>query len=176
VFGLALASSLGRDDRQVSKEPTLPIHPDELRATLDRVNRARLGIAAADEIAERDIERAHRASVKLAIYGTLAPGKANHHHIADLGGTWHDAAVRGRLDRVPGGIHEGLPAIVLDPAEPLHPLKVLVCERLPDAWPRLDAFESEEVPRLLVPLEGEGGITGVANIYALRRAMVAALG
>jgi len=154
----------------------LPPNPDDLKATLDRVNRARLGIAAGDEIAERAIERVHRASVTLAIYGTLAPGKANHHHIAELGGTWHDAAVRGRLDRVPCGIHEGLPAIVLDPAAAPHPLKVLVCEHLPAAWPRLDAFEGDEIQRLLVPLEGADGATGVANIYALRRAMIEALG
>jgi gamma-glutamylcyclotransferase (GGCT)/AIG2-like uncharacterized protein YtfP len=154
----------------------LPIHPDDLKATLDRVNRARLGIAAAEAAAERDIERAHRVSVRLAIYGTLAPGKVNHHHIAELGGTWHDAAVRGHLDRVPCGIHQGLPAIVLDPAAAPHPLKVLVCEHLPAAWARLDAFEGEEMQRLLVPLEGEGGVAGIANIYALRPAMIEALG
>ena len=149
---------------------------DKLTAAIDRVNRARLGIAAGEDTAERDIERAYRASEKLAIYGTLAPGKVNHHHIAELGGTWSDAAVRGRLDRVPCGIHEGLPAIVLDPTAALHPVKLLLCERLPAAWPRLDAFEGEEMQRLLVPLEGEGDITGVANIYALRRDMIAALG
>jgi len=161
---------------EFSKDAELAPDPDDLKATLDRVNRARLGIAAADEIAERAIERAHRASVTLAIYGTLAPGKANHHLIAGLGGTWHDAAVRGRLGRVPGGIHEGLPAIVLDPAAAPHPLKVLVCDHLPAAWARLDAFEGEEIQRLLVPLEAAGGITGVANIYALRRAMIQVLG
>jgi len=154
----------------------LPLDHDDLTAALDRVNRARLGIAAGEDTAERDIERAYRASEKLAIYGTLAPGTVNHHHIADLGGTWHDAAVRGRLDRVPCGIHEGLPAIVLDPAAALHTLKVLTCERLPAAWSRLDAFEGEEMQRLLVVLEGDGATPGIANIYALRRDMIAALG
>ena len=155
------------------KDAALTIDLDELSATLDRVNRARLGMAAGEDAAERDIECAHRASVKLAIYGTLAPGKVNHHHIAGLGGTWSDAAVRGRLGRVPCGIHQGLPAIVLDPAAALLPLKVLVCERLPAAWSRLDAFEGEEMQRLLVALEGEGA---VANIYALRRDMIQVLG
>src|SRR3546814_4581615 len=95
----------------------------------------------------------YRPSVKLAIYGTLAPGKVNHHHIAGLGGAWQDTAVRGSLGRVPCGIHEGLPAMLLDPASPLHPLKLLTCEGLPAAWPRLDAFEGEEMQRLLVPHE-----------------------
>ncbi|HEY9549914.1 MAG TPA: gamma-glutamylcyclotransferase family protein [Kiloniellaceae bacterium] len=151
---------------------------DKLTAALDQVNRARLGLRTGDDPAaiERDIEDMYRPSVKLAIYGTLAPGKVNHHHIAGLGGAWQDAAVRGSLGRVPCGIHEGLPAMLLDPASPLQPLKLLTCEGLPAAWPRLDAFEGEEMQRLLVPLEREGGITGVANIYALRRAMVEALG
>jgi gamma-glutamylcyclotransferase (GGCT)/AIG2-like uncharacterized protein YtfP len=149
---------------------------DDLNATLDRVNRARLGMTADLAAAEREIERIHRPSVRLAIYGTLAPGKVNHHQIADLGGAWHDAAVRGRLDRVPCGIHTGLPAIALDPAAAPLPLKLLVCELLPDAWARLDAFESEEMQRLLAPLEdAAGGLAGVANIYALRRQMIEVL-
>jgi gamma-glutamylcyclotransferase (GGCT)/AIG2-like uncharacterized protein YtfP len=152
------------------------INPDELKATLDRVNRARLRLAAGEDTAERDIERICRPSVKLAIYGTLAPGKVNHHHIADLGGAWHDAAVRGSLGRVGHGVHTGLPAIVLDPAAAMLPLKLLLCDALPAAWPRLDAFEGEEMQRLLVVLEGDGGTIGVANIYALRRQMIELLG
>ena len=160
----------------------LPTGLDNLKATLDRLNRARLGLAGAAPAvelaaAERELERVHRPSVKLAIYGTLAPGKVNHHHIADLGGDWHDAAVRGRLDRVGHGEHKGLPAIVLDRAAPPHPLRLLACEGLPGAWARLDAFEGAEMQRLLVPLEdAAGALAGVANIYALRRAMIAALG
>ncbi|GAB4375798.1 MAG: hypothetical protein Kow00114_39160 [Kiloniellaceae bacterium] len=150
---------------------------DELKTTLARVNRGRLGLVAADPAAEAEIERAWRPSVTLAIYGTLAPGKVNHHHIADLGGAWQDAAVRGTLGRVEHGVHSGLPAIVLDPAAAPHALKLLVCEGLPGAWARLDAFEGAEMQRLLVPLEdAAGGLAGVANIYALRRAMIAALG
>jgi len=152
-----------------------------LRAVLDKVNRARLGLPvdwnpAAQAAAEEVIDGAFGAAVRLAIYGTLAPGKVNHHHIADLGGAWQDAAVRGSLGAVPHGVHQGLPAIVLDPAAPPHPLKLLVCERLPGAWQRLDGFEGEEMQRLLVPLEEAGRVTGVTNIYALRRAMIDALG
>lgn len=156
----------------------MTIDLDQLKVTLGRANRARLGLVTSDDAAaaERDIEKSFRPSVKLAIYGTLAPGKANHRHIADLGGGWHDAAVRGRLDRVPCGVHEGLPAIVLDPAAAPHRLKLLACEHLPDAWARLDAFEGEEMQRLLVPLEGAGRVFGVANIYALRRQMIEVLG
>src|SRR3546814_17786195 len=53
--------------------------------------------------------------------------------------------------------------MLLDPASPLQPLKLLTCEGLPAAWPRLDAFEGEEMQRLLVPLEREGGIISVGK-------------
>src|SRR3546814_8061743 len=117
-----------RPPRSTRTDTLLPYTTLFRSVTLDHVNRARLGIAAGEDSAERDIERAYRASMTLAIYGTLAPGKVNQHHIADLGGTWRDAAVRGSLSRVPCGIHEGLPAIVLGPAQPLHPLKLLRSE------------------------------------------------
>ncbi len=156
----------------------MPDDIEGLRAQLDAVNRARLGLAADDggNALEAALEAAFEPATKLAIYGTLAPGKVNHHHIAELGGEWRGAAVRGSLGAVPCGVHQALPAMVLDPAASPHPLQVLVCQRLADAWARLDAFEGAEMQRLLVPLEGDGGVTGVANIYALRRAMVAALG
>src|SRR3546814_6998489 len=111
---------------------------DKLTAALDQVNRARLGLRTGDDPAaiERDIEDMFRPFVKLAIYGTLAPGKANHHYIGGLGGAWQDAAVRGSLGRVPCGMHGGLPAMLLDPASPLQTLKLLPCEGLPSACTR----------------------------------------
>jgi gamma-glutamylcyclotransferase (GGCT)/AIG2-like uncharacterized protein YtfP len=151
-----------------------------LRGALRRVNAGRLGLTAgvADDVAEveREIEAIYRPSVRLAIYGTLAPGKVNHHHIADLGGDWYDAALRGGLGKVPEGVHQGLPGLRLDPAAPAMAVKLLVCPGLPVAWARLDAFEGEEMQRLLVPLESADGPIAVANVYALRRAMIEMLG
>lgn len=149
---------------------------DVLRGRLDAVNRARLGLADEGAAFEAELEAAFGAASRLAVYGTLAPGKANHHHVADLGGAWQPAAVRGRLGHVPAGEHKGLPAIVLHPALPPHPLHLLMCDQLPAHWARLDAFEGPEMQRLLVPLEADGRITGVANIYALRGAMLERLG
>ena len=156
----------------------MEIDDDTLRRQVDAVNRARLGLATETRSAslDADLEQAFGAAQRLAIYGTLAPGKMNHHQIADLGGTWQPAAVRGRLGQVPAGEHEGLPAIVLDPALPPHPLQMLICEALVAHWARLDAFEGPEMQRLLVPLEAEDRITDLANIYALRGAMLELLG
>ena len=154
---------------------------DGLQAVLTRLNRARLGLpgawqAGALAAAEETLEALFKASEKLAIYGTLAPGKVNHRQIADLGGDWCDAALRGSLGQIPQGVHQGLPGLRLDASAAAMPVKLLVSTRLPAAWPRLDAFEDAEMQRLLVPLERDGEVTVVANVYALRRAMIAALG
>ncbi len=156
----------------------MEIDSEALRRQIDAANRARLGlpVEAKGPALEAELEAAFGTASRLAIYGTLAPGNVNHHHLAELGGAWQPASVRGRLDRVPAGEHRGLPAIVLDPAAELLRLQLLRCPRLGEVWQRLDSFEGEEMQRLLVPLEAEGRISGVANIYALRGAMIELLG
>lgn len=148
---------------------------DGLAAAITRANKGRLGLipdAAADEVL---LEQRFNCSEKLAVYGTLAPGKVNHHQIADLGGDWRDAALRGELGQVPEGVHQGLPGLRLDPAGSVMPVRLLVSAKLPSAWSRLDAFEDAEMQRLLVLLEQQGKATDVVNVYALRREMLAAL-
>ncbi len=51
---------------------------------------------------------------RLATYGTLAPGRANHHQLDGLAGRWFVGSVRGRLfasgwgaDRVRVGVRTG---------------------------------------------------------------------
>ena len=34
---------------------------------------------------------------RLFVYGTLAPGKPNHHVISDVAGEWENATVKGTL-------------------------------------------------------------------------------
>lgn len=148
---------------------------DALAAAIARANKGRLGLipdAAADEAL---LDQQFNCSQKLAVYGTLAPGKVNHHQIADLGGAWRDGALRGELGQVPEGVHQGLPGLRLDPKGAVMLVKLLVSAKLPLAWTRLDAFEDSEMQRLLVPLERDGAFTGVVNVYALRREMIAAL-
>lgn len=41
--------------------------------------------------------RGRAADTRLATYGTVAPGRANHHQLAGLAGRWLQGTVRGRL-------------------------------------------------------------------------------
>ncbi len=105
-------------------------------------------------------------SRKLAIYGSLAPGEANHHVIADITGTWRDGFVRGHVAHVGWGADYGFPALTWDPAGPKVNAKLFVAELLPGHWQRLDRFEGDGYRRILVPVEDAGGVIAVANVYA----------
>ena len=49
------------------------------------------------------------AETRLATYGTLAPGRVNNHHLADLGGFWRQGTVTGRLVEAGWGAKLGFP-------------------------------------------------------------------
>jgi len=98
------------------------------------------------------------AHMRLATYGTLAPGRVNHHQLADLGGHWRTGTVRGRLVEAGWGAELGYPGLILDPSAA--PIEVLIFESpdLPGHWPHLDAFEGEgyrRVVTLAATAEGE---------------------
>ena len=50
----------------------------------------------------------------LATYGTLAPGRSNHHHLSELRGEWSIGTVRGKFVDKGWGATLGYPALVLD--------------------------------------------------------------
>jgi gamma-glutamylcyclotransferase (GGCT)/AIG2-like uncharacterized protein YtfP len=78
------------------------------------------------------------ARSRLATYGSLAPGRPNHHHVADLRGRWFAGAVRGRLVEAGWGASLGYPALVLDRSGPTIEVQVLESADLPEHWSRLD--------------------------------------
>jgi len=51
---------------------------------------------------------------RLFVYGTLAPGRANEHILADVPGQWEPASVSGRLLEQGWGAAVGYPGLVLD--------------------------------------------------------------
>jgi gamma-glutamylcyclotransferase (GGCT)/AIG2-like uncharacterized protein YtfP len=106
--------------------------------------------------------------LRLAVYGSLAPGERHHDQVAHLGGSWEPGSVRGRvLDR---GWRQGrgYPGFVHDPAGPRVPVMVLSSPTLATAWDALDDFEGREYRRIVVDVELESGETVPAGIYELR--------
>lgn len=121
------------------------------------------------EALEAELERDYGCSRRLAVYGTLVPGRSNHYMVKDLVGEWLQGSVRGALRDVGWGAVEGYPALVWEPdAAARVAVHLLISPELPRHWERLDAFEGEGYLRILVPVEVDGGGIEVANLYAVR--------
>jgi len=105
---------------------------------------------------------------RLVVYGSLAPGQPNHHHLADIAGTWRTGWVEGELYDRGWGAAQGYPGIRLKGGGPRVDVQVLESAELTHHWDRLDEFEGKEYQRLSVEIFGldESPVTGC--IYALR--------
>jgi gamma-glutamylcyclotransferase (GGCT)/AIG2-like uncharacterized protein YtfP len=97
------------------------------------------------------------ADRRLATYGTLAPGRVNHHQLAGLDGHWRQGTVRGTLVDAGWGASLGYPGLILDPQGP--PVEVYLFEssELPNHWPRLDAFEGTGYRRVVTRVSTTDG-------------------
>lgn len=94
---------------------------------------------------------------RLATYGTLAPGRHNHHQLATLSGQWCEGSVRGRLVQQGWGAAQGFPALLADAAGPPVPVWLFTSADLPAHWPRLDAFEGAEYRRAAIEVATADG-------------------
>jgi gamma-glutamylcyclotransferase (GGCT)/AIG2-like uncharacterized protein YtfP len=94
---------------------------------------------------------------RLATYGSLAPGRPNHHHVAGLRGRWFPGVVHGRFVEHGWGAALGYPARVLDPEGPAIDVQVLESVDLPAHWARLDDFEGPGYARVLAPVRTTTG-------------------
>ena len=108
----------------------------------------------------------HAADHCLATYGTLAPGKPNHHQLSDLNGTWRKGIVRGHLKFSGWGAELGYPALVLDLEGEEVAVDLFVSSDLAAHWQRLDDFEGAEYRRVMANVE-VGGVTITAFCYVL---------
>lgn len=86
---------------------------------------------------------------RLATYGTLAPGRVNHHQLAGLQGHWRQGTVRGTLVETGWGATLGFPALVLDPEGSVIDVHLFESPDLPDHWDRLDEFEGDGYRRVI---------------------------
>ncbi len=128
------------------------------------------GEASPAEIVDRLLDF---PSHRLAVYGSLAPGKKNHHMMTGMQGIWRKATLRGSLLDRGWGAGEGFPGFVWDGAETAIAAQVFTSNDLPQHWQRLDKFEGEEYRRVLVPVEIEGGEIEICNVYELAENLTA---
>ena len=103
---------------------------------------------------------------RLATYGSLAPGRVNHGHVAELRGRWFPGQVRGRLTAVGWGAALGFPALVLDAQGAAIDVEVLESDELPVHWGRLDDFEGAAYERVLTAAHTATGDVEV-SVYVL---------
>jgi gamma-glutamylcyclotransferase (GGCT)/AIG2-like uncharacterized protein YtfP len=103
---------------------------------------------------------------RLAIYGTLAPGRANHHQISALAGKWQRGTVKGKLFSSEWGAALGFPGLILDPLGPSVDVDLFESAELPEHWARLDEFEGTGYQRVVTTVRTEEGERS-AWIYVL---------
>ncbi|MEM7612586.1 MAG: gamma-glutamylcyclotransferase family protein [Pseudomonadota bacterium] len=108
--------------------------------------------------------------VRLFVYGTLAPGRANHHILSGCAGTWESATLRGHLLDQGWGASMGYPGIVPSADGDVVEGYLLTSEYLPDHWNALDSFEGGAYARTSVQVQLAGGATVPAFVYALAEA------
>jgi gamma-glutamylcyclotransferase (GGCT)/AIG2-like uncharacterized protein YtfP len=103
---------------------------------------------------------------RLATYGSLAPGRPNHHQLAGLEGRWLKGYVDGLLVDAGWGASLGYPALVLNPAGAAISVDVFESIDLPTHWARLDAFEGPGYERVVTTVHMPAGDVD-AYIYVL---------
>jgi len=74
------------------------------------------------------------AECRLVTYGTLGPGKPNHHQLDGLDGRWLKGHVNGMLVDAGWGGSPGYPALVLQAGGPAIDVEVFESADLPDHW------------------------------------------
>jgi gamma-glutamylcyclotransferase (GGCT)/AIG2-like uncharacterized protein YtfP len=125
---------------------------------------------ASSETPEQTLDRLlDFPSRRLAVYGSLAPGKKNHNVIAGMAGSWRNAVLRGSLQNEGWGAGEGFPGFLWDGTNTPVAAQVFSSADLPHYWLRLDEFEGEEYQRILAPAEIESGEIEICNLYALAK-------
>ena len=118
---------------------------------------------------EETIAARFSAQNRLAVYGSLAPGRSNHRQLQDLRGEWHPGcSVRGELADRGWSAGLGFPTLRWSASGPPVPVDVFISEELPAHWARLDEFEGPDYQRIIVPVSFGAHVVAVANLYASR--------
>ncbi|HEY7515716.1 MAG TPA: gamma-glutamylcyclotransferase [Vicinamibacteria bacterium] len=140
----------------------------DLRALLELNDLRRGGPSPRLPTLEEDFRARFGAHHRLAVYGSLGPGKSNHGQLAGLEGRWLGGlSVRGHLVQEGWGSGTGYPGLRWSVSGPLVDVQLFVSPDLPGHWDRLDRFEGEDYSRILVPLFRDRAVVEVANLYQL---------
>jgi len=165
------------------EEVSLP----EVRRLVDAANAARRRqgdasrgpVGPDDRSAERRLDALFGTGHTLAVYGTPAPGRPNHHLLAPLGGEWTDGLIEEDLIPLGWGAALGYPGFRPRAGGDAVEVRVLSAPSLATAWPDLDRFEGPGYRRILVPIfgtelgpeqVGERRLRTVANLYSANEA------
>ena len=107
---------------------------------------------------------------RLFVYGTLAPGRANHSVLEDIAGSWEVGTLKGKLLDEGWGSKLGSPGIV--PSDEGDEVKgyVFTSNYLSEHWAMLDEFEGNGYKRVPVLVKIENGEEIEAYVYALNHA------
>src|SRR3954462_10515003 len=106
---------------------------------------------------------------RLAVYGTLAPGRENNWVLASLRGSWARGVVRGHLHQEGWGANRGFPALVFDEDGPEIAVFVFESDDLQQHWARIDEFEGKEYRRTVVPVKMDSGEFVRCCVYELNQ-------
>ena len=106
---------------------------------------------------------------RLFVYGSLAPGKSNHHIIKDIPGTWDAATIKGKLFQEGWGAYLGYPGVIPNEDGDIIEGYLFSSDQLSTYWDMLDAFEGDGYVRQLVTVISESGELVEAYIYAINR-------
>ena len=118
---------------------------------------------------ERHLSARFSAQCRLAVYGSLAPGRSNHGQLQHLRGDWHSGfSMCGELVDRGWGAGLGYPALHWSASGPAVAIELLVSDDLPLHWARLDEFEGTDYLRIVVPVYSGPSAVTVANLYAAR--------
>ncbi len=105
---------------------------------------------------------------RLFIYGSLQPGGPNEHVLAEIGGDWEPAVVKGNLLEEGWGASMGYPGLVIDErGNDVHG-HVFASSNLSAKWSYLDQLEGEEYERTVASVTLLSGEQVQAHIYVLR--------
>jgi gamma-glutamylcyclotransferase (GGCT)/AIG2-like uncharacterized protein YtfP len=139
---------------------------NDLQELLMAVNEYRQRDEISGEL-ESELEASYKCSRHLVVYGTLAPGRVNHHVVEHIVGTWrNEVYVEGEFVNSGWAVEFGYPMMRWKPGGSHIASYLLESEILPAHWVDLDRFEGSEYCRILVPVFDDQGFVTVGNVYA----------